>query len=840
VADVSRLVLQVDASVELARRNLSALAAAVEGDSQKMDRSLRRVDEAHARLGRTTGTSRIAQQEWMHVIRASSDSVMAGTPILQAFGMEMGRIIEATRNSTGAIGTFGKYLQGPVGLGLSLVITLLGTLAIGHRGAGAAAVEHKTAEEKLKDAVKAVADATKNLNDNELITIQRHLDAARAAEAQAQSLIKVAQAKLALAKADLAAESVRANDPTQAQEGGINVNFDIAARRAREVQQITADIARLDAMAASAQRSAVEVEAKFGRILGEARSNPERSIDFQFNQRQILLNQDFRRRTAGRDVTPADREWMARQEAALSAAREKATQTAQAAAEAERKLSDNREQGRQVSLAEAESIVRGIGGRVTSAQRSTAEQAELYARYRAGTGSLAAAPGHSLHETGQALDIAKGGGMSLGRIREAFQARGIQIRELLDEGNHFHVGFGKAGPSQESTLRSAQAAADRKRHDHEDFSSAQSQASQRLAAAQEEAAKHSEDSLDLQIVRIGVEKQGLDEATRRNATEHRWSEAETKTVLELNRRWAQTRVATAIANDQAKSARDQLMINEAGIRNEQELVRAHADLAETTKERRDASVALLDLAQQAERLELEALLASKEATDAQKQIARARLAMLPQLRDLAVQSIDRQYEGAGAKFRRAVNSQDINEQLDQVKVRGLQSLEDELAGIVSGTESVSHAFKRMAQSIIADLARIAIEKEIILPLANMLFGGTGGGSGGVLAALGAGTGTMAGFAAGGDPPVGKWSLVGEKGPELIKPRAPMTVIPNHMLGRGGRGGGSAQPQLIVVQVDKSDLFNVHVDSRIGAHAPAIAGAAVAQVMKIAGRRGING
>jgi len=53
------------------------------------------------------------------------------------------------------------------------------------------------------------------------------------------------------------------------------------------------------------------------------------------------------------------------------------------------------------------------------------------------------------------------------------------------------------------------------------------------------------------------------------------------------------------------------------------------------------------------------------------------------------------------------------------------------------------------------------------------------------------------FASGGKPPVGKPSVVGEKGPELFVPRQAGTIIPNHEL---GGGGGSVN---ISVNVDAS-------------------------------------
>jgi hypothetical protein len=43
---------------------------------------------------------------------------------------------------------------------------------------------------------------------------------------------------------------------------------------------------------------------------------------------------------------------------------------------------------------------------------------------------------------------------------------------------------------------------------------------------------------------------------------------------------------------------------------------------------------------------------------------------------------------------------------------------------------------------------------------------------------------LAGFANGGRPPVGRPSVVGERGPELFVPRTSGTIIPNHALGGG--------------------------------------------------------
>ena len=84
------------------------------------------------------------------------------------------------------------------------------------------------------------------------------------------------------------------------------------------------------------------------------------------------------------------------------------------------------------------------------------------------------------------------------------------------------------------------------------------------------------------------------------------------------------------------------------------------------------------------------------------------------------------------------------------------------------------SFEDLANSIIKDLVKIEL-KALAMDGLKGLFGSSGGG-GGLLS-------TIAGFFAdGGDPPVGKASIVGERGPELFVPKTAGTIIPNDKLG----------------------------------------------------------
>ena len=60
--------------------------------------------------------------------------------------------------------------------------------------------------------------------------------------------------------------------------------------------------------------------------------------------------------------------------------------------------------------------------------------------------------------------------------------------------------------------------------------------------------------------------------------------------------------------------------------------------------------------------------------------------------------------------------------MDDVGKRGLTSMEDGLVDLINGTKSASEAFKSMANSIINDLIRMYIQRQITAPLFNAMFG----------------------------------------------------------------------------------------------------------------------
>ncbi len=112
---------------------------------------------------------------------------------------------------------------------------------------------------------------------------------------------------------------------------------------------------------------------------------------------------------------------------------------------------------------------------------------------------------------------------------------------------------------------------------------------------------------------------------------------------------------------------------------------------------------------------------------------------------------------------------------------------DALVGVVNGTRSLADA----ARSLLSDIANQFLRLGI-----NTLLFSAFGGSGGLFKNLPT-------FAAGGRPPVGRPSIVGERGPELFVPTVAGTVIPNEKMG--------GMTNNIVVNVDVDGGASVDAD-----------------------------
>lgn len=333
-----------------------------------------------------------------------------------------------------------------------------------------------------------------------------------------------------------------------------------------------------------------------------------------------------------------------------------------------------------------------------------------------------------------------------------------------------------------------------------------------------------------------------------------------------------------IRMNREQAARETAMANDMLSRQAQTL-QAWADIEPDTKKRAELDRKALDLQQQIQRNLLEQQIANGDIADADK--ARAELASQEAAarRRLMLQSMS-----PGQRYAYDVRQSvsDMNSALESVRVGGLESLEDGLTGIITRSKSVSAAIRDMSNQIVGDLARLAIRKAIIAPIAERLFpandnggesatklvaaGGTLTAAGSVLtasatawaataaqiqaaaAALGASGGTgggassgsdlgsigsilsgattiiskIPGFAGGTKFAPGGLAIVGEKGPELVDLPMGSQVIPNHELSAMAGGGGTTNNYYTM----PSDEFWGQVDSLATGRANSVTSTAI--------------
>jgi hypothetical protein len=195
----------------------------------------------------------------------------------------------------------------------------------------------------------------------------------------------------------------------------------------------------------------------------------------------------------------------------------------------------------------------------------------------------------------------------------------------------------------------------------------------------------------------------------------------------------------------AELAQESLDLLQSDLGNQRDLLTGQLDLARTASERRDLELQLLALQKREERARLQAVLTLENGDEnlstskTQKDIARDRLNLLDRMYGNAEESTKRSTMGPGEAYLAEINksSSEKAEAFQASAVNGLKSLEDQLTDTATATFKFKGAFGQLANSVISDLMRIAIQRNITGPLANLLFGGSSGGSsGGLLNSVG--------------------------------------------------------------------------------------------------------
>lgn len=289
---------------------------------------------------------------------------------------------------------------------------------------------------------------------------------------------------------------------------------------------------------------------------------------------------------------------------------------------------------------------------------------------------------------------------------------------------------------------------------------------------------------------------GTDQEVREG--KKKFTKVQADQLTEAEKQLFEARSVGILRERDAQIAKDALQVQEGTYQNDLDLMNAQASLVKSSKDRRDAALKILDKEYDLQRIQLEAITHSETASKAEKDIAGARLAILGKLKKVAVQNAKDQNAGPLGQYLDNIpaTANEINDQLEQVQVDGLDKLQDGLLGVIKGTESVGDAFHSMVDGILDGLLKIALQQMIIKPLGNLLFGGSDGGGGGIFGSLF--KGILSGARANGGMTAAGNYLVGERGPEVVQIGSNANVISNR--GISGVAGAASNDNGIAINV----------------------------------------
>ena len=185
--------------------------------------------------------------------------------------------------------------------------------------------------------------------------------------------------------------------------------------------------------------------------------------------------------------------------------------------------------------------------------------------------------------------------------------------------------------------------------------------------------------------------------------------------------------------------------------------------------------------------------------------------------------ITKYIEGTEALKKQKTEADELKNKFDEIGEAIESSIKDNLRDAITGAQSFGQAMTNVLNRIrdkIIDSQLDNLVSGISDSFSNAARGGTRKGLGGFLGGILGGL-----FANGGQPPVNKISVVGERGPELFVPRSAVPIIPNNAM-----GGGDSIVNNISISVDASGTAVQGDDSNANQFGEQLAAAIQAEII----------
>jgi hypothetical protein len=159
--EVKSLLLKVDASVELLRKNLGDAGVQIDNFAKRGEQGAQRFDTALKRTGVSAGQMQFAMRDLSAQLGDAATQFSSGTSILQIFSQQSNQVVGALQLMTNETKGLLGFLGGPWGAVFSAATILLAKFAFGHDKAADAEANHKSAADQLKDSIEELEKATR-------------------------------------------------------------------------------------------------------------------------------------------------------------------------------------------------------------------------------------------------------------------------------------------------------------------------------------------------------------------------------------------------------------------------------------------------------------------------------------------------------------------------------------------------------------------------------------------------------------------------------------------------------------------------------------------------------
>jgi tape measure domain-containing protein len=287
---------------------------------------------------------------------------------------------------------------------------------------------------------------------------------------------------------------------------------------------------------------------------------------------------------------------------------------------------------------------------------------------------------------------------------------------------------GPKGPSAETLAKREEAARLTALRNDEAFESEKYALNQDLLRARRATATAAATIAEFELQEIEAERARQNDSYKRDVSEKKLTQARADELTALNDKVAAERAGLVRAQEEDRQRADRASLAEADLTNARDMADAEGQLATTAKQRRDSALRLLDYEYQLEKLRLENIVAARDSTDAEKEIARRRLAALPGLQATDTEATKRDNEGPLARYRRGMD--DPATQVEQAVADKLQQVNEGITDAIADKLGIKDPFLKQ-------MLDLFIQQNIMKPLYDA-FSKTqseGGGVGGFFSSL---------------------------------------------------------------------------------------------------------